>query len=761
MKNTEEATNLRALRAAITQPQIKVVSFDVFDTLLVRPVHAPTDLFYLVEQRIHAAPDLPDLPFLDLRCWAEKQARDRMRVVHPFYEDITLDEIYDEIARYTGLNESICTQIKNIEIEVELKYLVARKSVKQIYDFALVQGKQVIVASDVYLPGSVLLEALQRNGYDQIQRYFVSSHLRLSKGRDSLYPAILQDMSVQAHEVIHVGDNLRADVTNARKAGIKAFHVPKVSALMNTARVDHSLWQDRLNVAEPGYRILHGMIQNDLFDTLPRGGYDPRSHVNGDPYYLGYYALGPFVLSMAQWMLRAASTRQDDVVAFVARDGYVPKMAYDLLAPLYPNAPPSIYFRMSRSVCYPFDITDTPNLMFSTKYLHFERSLSVRNLIESRLFFNIEADFEAWLKAEGVDLESTCKDFARLMATLGRYPGGIMQGLDHHRNLASRYYRDIFAPYQCVSLFDCGYSARAQRVLNKMLPEKKLFGFYVGSFENIQPVDQAGLSYANFWAPPFNRGLTEEPFVTALLELFLSEFETGSVVGFEETADGIEPIIEAQAVDVHTRRLLTAIHTGCMDFVRKAVTHFGSDLPYLYTTPTTASIMLKEIMLNPYAKDAEMFSKIMFTNGITGEVRQIIGKDEVRSKWKQGWRAINRGRQSVAGGEVQTPTRHGQRSPVELHGDKIVHNNRMLPARITPMRVLPAVDFLNGVAQFAAQTPPPDLRQSCREIVRHESKWLAAAIMLRDCGGLWRSKLHWRDKVIAQGYLIFKNSGRA
>ena len=39
---------LEALLARILSDNIKVVSFDIFDTLLVRPVIAPVDLFKII-----------------------------------------------------------------------------------------------------------------------------------------------------------------------------------------------------------------------------------------------------------------------------------------------------------------------------------------------------------------------------------------------------------------------------------------------------------------------------------------------------------------------------------------------------------------------------------------------------------------------------------------------------------------------------------------------------------------------------------------
>ena len=64
----------------------KVVSFDIFDTLLVRPYIRPIDLFEHMERA------------LDCKGFAleRRDAERRTRIRHRELEDVTLDMIYDE-----------------------------------------------------------------------------------------------------------------------------------------------------------------------------------------------------------------------------------------------------------------------------------------------------------------------------------------------------------------------------------------------------------------------------------------------------------------------------------------------------------------------------------------------------------------------------------------------------------------------------------------------------------------------------------------
>ena len=115
--------------------KVKVVSFDIFDTLLVRPYIQPTDLFFHMEK----AYERPG--FADERRDAER----RTRIRHKELEDITFDMIYDEI-------DDEFKDMKQKEMDWEEMVLRANPELKQVYDYAKEQGKKIVIASDMYLP---------------------------------------------------------------------------------------------------------------------------------------------------------------------------------------------------------------------------------------------------------------------------------------------------------------------------------------------------------------------------------------------------------------------------------------------------------------------------------------------------------------------------------------------------------------------------------------------------------------------------------
>lgn len=103
-----------------------IISFDIFDTLLIRPYVKPTDLFLHIEKLYKIK------GFHKNRILAEKSARGK----YIDNEEITLNQIYEEI-------DEKYKRFKEIEIEFEERILTIHKENKEIYDYALSLSKKL------------------------------------------------------------------------------------------------------------------------------------------------------------------------------------------------------------------------------------------------------------------------------------------------------------------------------------------------------------------------------------------------------------------------------------------------------------------------------------------------------------------------------------------------------------------------------------------------------------------------------------------
>src|SRR5208283_2076721 len=89
----------------------EVISFDIFDTLITRPVLVPDTAFEIAGIKINKELNL-NLNYVKYR----KQAEFCIRIENDFTGDCSIDDIYAEFRKATGLSETQCEAIKQIEI---------------------------------------------------------------------------------------------------------------------------------------------------------------------------------------------------------------------------------------------------------------------------------------------------------------------------------------------------------------------------------------------------------------------------------------------------------------------------------------------------------------------------------------------------------------------------------------------------------------------------------------------------------------------
>ena len=109
------------IRAIISSDTVEVVSFDIFDTLLVRPAKEPKDIFALLQSVVQ---ERFGLNFLELRYHAEEDLGK---------ENAKLPEIWDQIARKHSLEPNVARELMQMEIKLEKDVLTPRNDVKELY----------------------------------------------------------------------------------------------------------------------------------------------------------------------------------------------------------------------------------------------------------------------------------------------------------------------------------------------------------------------------------------------------------------------------------------------------------------------------------------------------------------------------------------------------------------------------------------------------------------------------------------------------
>lgn len=292
-----------------------LVSFDLFDTLVIRPYLKPTDLFHHLENVLN-------LPRYAMRRIAAEQEARRQ---HPELDDITLDMIYNEI-------DDEFRSVKHIELEWEAMVLRPNPELKEVYEYAKEQNKRIIISTDMYLPSSFLAQLLQRCGYEGWEKLYVSNELKASKRKGRMYRIAIEECGVKASDILHIGDNKRSDWKEARKLGIRAclYSPPTQQFLASHPRYKLTTDKSRHPL---GLSILLGMHTWKWIQLKCKQGKELTYWQK-----IGYHHAGPLAYGLARFVESESRAHKIDRVLFVARDGYTPQKIYNTFSSTLPHA---------------------------------------------------------------------------------------------------------------------------------------------------------------------------------------------------------------------------------------------------------------------------------------------------------------------------------------------------------------------------------------------------------------------------------------
>lgn len=337
---------------------IKVVSFDIFDTLFFRKCFLPEDIFEIVGKHKYVKKyyDLPST-FKKYRIYAEKNAR----VTHSDFQDITLEQIYDELS----ISQRARDKIKQIELDTEREFLVVNYDLERWIDLALECGKKVILISDMYLSKDELkyicLDKLKN--IDKISKVYVSSEYKLTKAKGDLFLEVLKSESIEPKELFHIGDNKISDISTAYSLGINVLHYGY--SLEQEQQLEYEKAFIGNHIKDGSHTRKLAMLQNPYSDELKSFYYN-----------FGASILAPVLFGFAHWLNDLSKTHKIDQYCFIMREGFIFERYFKKL---FPQQKTQLIYA-SRNSTFPITI-EIDNL--SSMLLGTQRAFSVKDLYSS------------------------------------------------------------------------------------------------------------------------------------------------------------------------------------------------------------------------------------------------------------------------------------------------------------------------------------------------------------------------------------------
>lgn len=307
-----------------------VVSFDVFDTLVVRPFLTPAgSLAYLEHQAMQR---FGVEHFAQLRQRAEARARVAAQ------GDVGLAAIYDELAALAQGRGLDPAALQQMELDLERRQLRARTAVSDSATRLARSGKRVIAISDMYLGQALLSEVLPAKVSSAVERFHVSCDTGWRKDTGDAWRQLPALIGVGRESWLHVGDNEHSDKQLPHDLGfIAPVHVLRPASLLEVVPALRRLRPNAEQSARWADQLWLGLLANRFADLADR---DPQAFSESirldDPEMLGYVVFGPLVLDYLTWTARVALQEGAGKILFLSREGYLLKRAYEALQPWVP-----------------------------------------------------------------------------------------------------------------------------------------------------------------------------------------------------------------------------------------------------------------------------------------------------------------------------------------------------------------------------------------------------------------------------------------
>ena len=188
-----------------------IISFDIFDTLVMRTVYYNKDVFRQMAQQLDP---IWGIDFFTARTQAEATLS---RETYPYIE-----EIYDDVVRQCPCLKGQETALIARELALEKAVIIPRQDVVAAFEAAKRMGKMVNIVSDMYFHEDTIREILENVGISGYDKLLVSSEYRSSKPQH-LFEKYLAE--IPAGRCLHIGDSWACDILPAGKLGIDTFRL--------------------------------------------------------------------------------------------------------------------------------------------------------------------------------------------------------------------------------------------------------------------------------------------------------------------------------------------------------------------------------------------------------------------------------------------------------------------------------------------------------------------------------------------------------
>ncbi|WP_292921716.1 HAD family hydrolase [Nitrosomonas sp.] len=459
-----------ALLTKIEHPSIRLVIFDIFDTLITRPLLDPENTKHWIAKR------------LNCKHYPERRRAAEISLREAENTDVSLANICTEYVRLFGTTEGDAQQLQSIEESVELVLAQPLLGMIEVLKMAKQAGKKVALASDMFLSSSIIREMLKKCNIFEYDALYISSEVGVRKSTGELFRYIIKEEQIMPEQAVMIGDHPISDQLIPEQLG---FHTTALESPLTLAENFPRLnpWIEKVKLSgSSADELVLGNIVRTFFQVQPRQLLlDRASLTQCGRYGIGYAIVGPLLATFSEWLIEQADADNIDRLYFLAREGQLMKDIHEILTAGY-DAPQSNYLVLSRRAISVAMIRSHDDILAIARTDYQANSLAEFLLrrfgltLDNTTLTTLERR-GIWSRKRQVEIQAGQIDSA-LLAVLDTLSVEIHRRAAREREPMLSYLQQIKLVEGSTALVDVGYAGTIQGRLCDLL-ERKIQGYYM------------------------------------------------------------------------------------------------------------------------------------------------------------------------------------------------------------------------------------------------------------------------------------------
>lgn len=529
-----------------------LITFDIFDTLIMRKTGSPADIYRIVELKLSSKNI--NIPFNKLRNNAEKKLRKSGK-----QKDYTIDDIYLEFRNLANISEQECNIIKETEIEVELENIIPRSDMIEVYHCIRNDlHKKTAIISDMYLTSDIIKKMLKKCKITEYDELLISCEKQARKEDGSMWDMFLEEHRNQ--KIMHIGDNEKSDVQIPEGKGIGIFHIMSSKDLFEQTNVGRNARIKDMSVIDS---IAFGTILNKYFNSPFSQNKNEFSVKIDKSYDLGYSIIGPIVADYLMWVIRDAKKRKINKLLMLSREGYL----FDNMFNIIKECSKAIdeinaeYLYVSRRATMVASIESLDDIKAALN-VYYEGSIS--DLLKNRFGLDSSEAINEVEKIEDVNIHLP-GDAALVYNKIKNICNLILERAEYERNNYINYINTIIEEKD-MAVLDIGYSGSIQYYLSK-LTGKSFVGYYFATDNKnialkIRGNEMLGRYIENDEIQPASKSYIHR--YSLLLETVLTSMDNQLCY----IGDDLKPVFRKEEKSAVDKDVIEEIHSGALEYAK-------------------------------------------------------------------------------------------------------------------------------------------------------------------------------------------------